>query len=366
MKFVQDFQHMATTTINPGSKLTLSGDRVEVAVEQAGTMINRIFESVGCSAVTSRVITDHLIDSNLVGYESHGVMRVMQYVQRMRNGIMKVDADPEIRTTETGVTIVDGGMGCGIPTMIRAYEKAMSMARETGLSAVSILNTGHTGRHGAFAADAAEKGFLTICTGGGNHRIHGMVAPYGGARGMLPTNPWCAGIPGGDRGPIVMDFATGVIGGGWAYAAQSAGALLPDGCIVDHDGKPSRDPQDYFDGGAILPMGGHKGYALALLAELIGEAMLGPSSPECNWFLLAIDTRRYRQPDALQAAAEEVLDDLRNCPPAEGFERVEIPGERERELRQLSNGIIAIPEATWQQLIDLSEELKRGDLHENN
>ena len=157
-----------------------------------------------------------------------------------------------------------------------------------------------------------------------------------------------------------MDFATGKIAGGWIYAARSAGALLPEDCVIDRDGKPTRDPEDYFGGGAILPMGGHKGYALSLMAELIGEAMLGPSSPECNWFLLAIDTRKFRQPDALQAAAEEVLADLRNCPPAPGFDRVEIPGEREREQRERSNGILAIPEATWQQVLTLSEQLKQG------
>lgn len=98
--------------------------------------------------------------------------------------------------------------------------------------------------------------------------------------------------------------------------------------LSDKDGNPTRDPEDYFNGGAILPFGGHKGFALALMAEMIGEALLGPSSPECNWFLLAIDTRRFREPSALQAAAEEVLNDLRTCAPAPGFERVEIPGER--------------------------------------
>jgi uncharacterized oxidoreductase len=317
-----------------------------------------IFNRLGCQNEISRAISDHLIDANLCGMESHGVVRVMQYVERMRNGTMRINVQPETRTTEHGMTIVDGGMGSGIPTMTFAYETAMELASDCGLSAVSILNTGHTGRHGAFADEAASKGFLTICTGGGNHRVHGQVAPHGGSRGMLPTNPWCIGIPGGDRGPVVMDFATGVIGGGWAYAAQSAGALLPEGCIIDKDGNPTRNPEDYFEGGAILPMGAHKGYALSLVAELIGEAMLGPSSPECNWFLLAINTRKYRAPEALQAAAEDVLADIRACPPASGFDRVEIPGEREREQRKRSNGIIAIPEETWRQVLALSQELK--------
>lgn len=340
------------------TKLELRGHRVEVSATDAAEIIIDIFNRLGCPEDHSRAITEHLIDANLCGVESHGVMRVMQYAERMQNGTMKIGIRPEVRKTETGVTVVDGFMGNGIPAMAMAYETVIGLTGENGLGAVSALNTGHTGRHGAYAEKAAEKGFLTICTGGGNHRVHGMVAPYGGIRGMLPTNPWTIGIPGGDRGPVVMDFATGKIAGGWNYAARSAGALLPEGCVIDKNGNPTRDPEDYFNGGAILPMGGHKGYALSLMAEMIGEAMLGPSSPECNWFLLAIDTRRFREPGALQAAAEDLLSDIRNCPPAPGFERVEIPGEREREQRERSNGIIAVPEATWQQVLDLSAKLK--------
>ena len=340
------------------TKLELRSKRVAVPEFEASRIVVDIFNRLGCQNEISQAISDHLIDANLCGMESHGVMRVMQYAERIRNGTMRINVQPETRTNKHGMTIVDGGMGSGIPTMTFAYETAMELASDCGLSAVSILNTGHTGRHGTFADEAASKGFLTICTGGGNHRVHGQVAPYGGSRGMLPTNPWCIGIPGGDRGAVVMDFATGVIGGGWAYAAQSAGALLPEGCIIDKDGNPTRNPEDYFDGGAILPMGAHKGYALSLVAELIGEAMLGPSSPECNWFLLAINTRNYRAPEALQAAAEDVLADIRACPPASGFDRVEIPGEREREQRKRSNGILAIPEETWRQVLALSQELK--------
>lgn len=342
------------------TKLELPAGRAEIPADEARDLIVDIFKRLGNPDDQCKAITDHLIDANLSGMESHGVMRVMQYADRMRDGTMKVGVQPQVRKSDMGVTVIDGGMACGIPAMALAYETATELAEKSdnGMAALSVIETGHTGRHGAFADMAAERGFLTINTGGGNHRVHGMVAPHGGAKGMLPTNPWCIGIPGGDRGPVVMDFATGKIAGGWLYAARSAGGLVPEGSIIDRDGNPTRDPEDYFNGGAILPMGGHKGYALSLMAELIGEAMLGPSSPECNWFLLAIDTKRFRAPGAFQAAAEDVLADLRNCQPAPGFDRVEIPGEREREQRERSNGIIAVPEATWAQVLALSAELK--------
>jgi LDH2 family malate/lactate/ureidoglycolate dehydrogenase len=175
---------------------------------------------------------------------------------------------------------------------------------------------------------------------------------------MLPTNPYSIAIPGGKRGPMMFDFATSKIAGGWIYAARSAGAWLPDDVLLDSEGRVTRDPEDYFRGGAILPAGGHKGYALALAAEIMAEAMLGPTETEGSWLLLTLDTARYRDPDTMQRVAEEILDEIRNCPPAPGFERVEIPGEREREHREMTiEQGIALPQKTWQQILALSRRL---------
>ena len=339
------------------SKLTLRGERVDVDATQAIDVVGDIFLQIGCSADTARLVAEHLTDTSLCGMESHGLMRTLQYAEQFETGYMSATAVPRIVTTSRDTQEVDGGGGIGIPAMRLAYDHGMAIAGEAGVSALAIRNVGHTGRHGAFADDAAEKGFLTLCTGGGNRHNWPQVAPHGGARGMLPTNPWCAGIPGGERGPVVLDFATSKIAGGWIYAARSAGALLPEGCVIDAEGNPSREPEDYFNGGAILPAGEQKGYALALVGELIGEALLGPSTTEANWLLITIDASRFREPSAMHAAAEEVLEELRQCPPAPGFDRVEIPGERERDYRLRSKGIVSVPEKTWQQILALQERL---------
>ena len=339
------------------SKLSLHGERVPVEAAAAVAIVSDIFERLGCSEITAREVAEHLADTSLCGMESHGLMRTLQYAEQFRSGYLRADAEAEIITTGSGTQEVNGHGGIGIPAMRLAYEHGIATARESGLSALAIRHVGHTGRHGAFADEAAAKGFLTLCLGGGNRHKWRQVAPHGGARGMLPTNPWCAGIPGGERGPVVLDFATSKIAGGWIYAARSAGALLPEGCVIDASGRPTRDPEDYFNGGAILPAGAQKGYALALIAELIGEAMLGPSTTEANWLLITLDVTRFRDAAAMRAAAEAVLDELRRCPPAPGFKRVEIPGERERDYRAQSNGIIAVPEETWRQILDLQANL---------
>ena len=139
-----------------------------------------------------------------------------------------------------------------------------------------------------------------------------------------------------------------MIAGGWLYAARAAGGKVPFGTIINSAGELSDEPDDYFNGGAILPKGGAMGYGLAVMAELICEAMLGPVTTEVNWLIMAIDTTRYREPHIMMNVAEEILAELRDCPPVRGVTRVEVPGERERRHRDENRErIIALPEATW-------------------
>lgn len=340
------------------TKLELRGERVEVSSARAVDMISSIFEGLGCDGDVATFSAEHLVDASLCGVESHGVMRILQYAEQFRSGYMKPDGRAHFLNNENGAPVVDGGGGIGIPAMRLAYQQGMEQASETGLSALGVINVGHTGRHGAFAEVAADQGFFTILLGGGNRKNWRQVAPYGGARALLPTNPYCLGMPGGAQGSVVVDFATSMIAGGWIYAAKSAGALLPEGCVIDRHGNPTREPEDYFNGGAILPSGGHKGYGLSLLAELVAEAMLGPVGTEANWLLITMKANQFNSASSMKTAAEELLDEMRNCPPAPGFSKVEVPGERERKLREDAKGILAVPQATWDQIEALAVELE--------
>ncbi len=348
------------TTTDHHSKLDYRGKRLQIPQQQAHDIIRAILSAIGCDAMTAEEVASHLTETSLHGIESHGVMRILQYASQFQSGYMTPSATAELLRTDAGIWQVSGHGGIGIPVMRMAFDQVMTLAGETGIAAVSIHDVGHTGRHGAFADRAAEAGFLTITIGGGNRATWRQVAPHGGARPMLPTNPWCIGIPGGNDGPVVIDFATSKIAGGWIYAARSAGASLPEGCLIDRDGNPTTDPEDYFDGGAILPAGEHKGYALALMAELIGEALLGAVATEANWLVIAIDTRKYQPADRMTTLAEEILADIRSCPPRPGFSKVEIPGERERQHHVDAGGMIPLPEETWQQIKALAHSLGCG------
>ncbi|MGI3183834.1 Ldh family oxidoreductase [Nioella aestuarii] len=345
-------------SIGPQGKLSVY-DRVPVAPEHAVMMAKALFQRAGAPADVANEIAEHLVEADQCGVESHGIVRTLQYTREFMDGTLDASARPEVMRHEGGRRSVQARGGIGIPAMRIAHEIAAEAALENGLSAVGVLGAGHTGRLGAFGEIAARRGCLSIALGGGNRKRWRMVAPYGGREALLPTNPFCIAMPGGDRGPVVIDIATSQAAGGWIYAARAAGVDLPEGLIVDRNGAPSCNPEDYFNGGAILPKGGPLGYGLALIAELVGEAMLGPVlKGEINWLVLALDCRRYQEAPAMHAVAEEILAEIRASAPADGRERVEVPGEREREQCAAAQGKpLWVPGKIWAAIEEMARDL---------
>lgn len=344
--------------LNP-SKLTLTEARERIPSATVRDVLRGILTAKGCSAGEAEEVTEHLVETDLSGMESHGVMRVLQYAEQYDSGYLRPDARRRLVVEPNGHEWVDGGGGIGIPTMRMAVDRVCDIAQANGFGVMSVRHVGHTGRLGAFADAAGQRNCFLMIVGGGGRQNWRQVAPFGGKSAVLPTNPYCFGIPGGDRGPVVVDFATSMVAGGWVHAARAAGALLPEGALIDREGCPSRDPQSYFAGGAILPKGGAMGYGLAVMAEMLCDAMLGPATTEVNWLLLALDTTRYRSMDARQSAAEDILAELRACPPAPGFRRVEVPGERERDMRGEGGGeFVTLPASTWRSIVALARSLR--------
>lgn len=343
--------------MNP-SKYSADTARSLVPIDQAHRISEAILTAKGCPPDIARAVADHLIDADLSGVESHGVWRVLAYAGYYDSGYLTAPVRPELTRNDRGAWLVDGHGGIGIPAMTLGIENVVSRAKDSGIAAIALQHVGHTGRLGCFAEYAAAQGCLAIIIGGGGRENWRLVAPYGGRKALMSTNPYAIGIPGGKQGPVIVDMATSAAAAGWVYGARIAGATLPDGVLIDRDGRPSNDPQAYFDGGAILTAGGPKGYALAVAAEMIAEAMLGPATTECNWLMLALDCSLYQEPGRLQEIAEDILDELRHCPPAEGFDRVEVPGEREAAARVRNAGQpISLPRATWDSICDLARDL---------
>lgn len=302
---------------------------------------------MGCSEFVANDVAAHLVDSDLVGVFSHGTVRLPQYLGQQRKGSFDPTQEPVMTTADGGGALVDGNLGFGQTACRVATEAAIKEAKDKGTGVCAVANVGHTGRMGAFADMAAEAGCLGIVLGGGGHEEWKQVAPFGGSKGKLPTNPYALSLPGGDRGVIGFDFATSAAAGGKVLAAKSAGRMLPEGLIIDSAGAPSIDPDDYNNGGALLPAAGPKGFGMALVAELVGLSVYGDVATGMNWMIVCIDLGRYRSADSYRAAAEACLAEIRATTPSEGVAGVEIPGERERALKatRLASGI-PVPPAT--------------------
>ncbi len=290
--------------------------------------------AMGAPAETAAEVAAHLVEADLRGASGHGVVRLPQYLNHARAGRFDPKGRPTLGAAQGGAPVVLGGNGFGVPACRMAVEEALRLARRQGAGACGVAEVFHTGRSGAFAAQGAREGCLTLLIGGGARAHWKPVAPYGGARGALGTNPYALAVPAGPGGPAGFDFATSAGAAGKVLAARSAGRALPEGMIVDRDGRPSTDPADYEAGGAILPAAGPKGFGMALLAELIGEAVWPSSRIGMNWLVICVDLARFRAPSDYAAAAETALSEVAATPPAPGFDRVEIPGRRGAALAE--------------------------------
>src|ERR671938_2083630 len=240
----------------------------------------RIFGAVGAPAEIAARVAHSLVDANLAGHDSHGVIRIPSYVRAVRAGEVIPQASPEL-VRETDVSaLIDGGWAFGQLTAERATRVAMDKARRHGIAVVAAVRCTHIGRLGEYAEMGAAEGIIVFLAAGGLTGKRGQVAPYGGRRGVLGTNPLAFGFPGGsEEFPLLLaDFATSAVAAGKIMVARAKGAPLPPGSIQDAQGRPSTRAEDYVEGGTLLPFGGHKGYALALVVELLGRVVTGSGS----------------------------------------------------------------------------------------
>ena len=240
-------------------------------------------------------------------------------------------------------------------------ERAIEKAREADTCSVTLVRTGHIGRLGEYAEAAARAGCIGITTNGNGVKDGGNIVPFGGASGALGTNPISVGVPTGDDAPFIIDFATSMIAGGKIMFAQSRGADLPEGCIVDKDGNPSVKTADFYDGGFLLPFGKHKGYAFSLLMCLLG-GLSGNFDVERGamggQFMLVLNVSAFTPLEAYQQGVRAFMDGIKSIPPAPGFEEVLVPGDYEHRSRiqRLAHGV-DVPDATYQQILEWGERL---------
>jgi LDH2 family malate/lactate/ureidoglycolate dehydrogenase len=318
-----------------------------------------IFQAAGTPSDIAQCVADSLVDASLKGVDSHGIMRVTKYVNEILSGYMKPAARPVIVKETPSIAILQGGAGFGIYALGQAMQIAIRKAKANGTAAVGVTEVTHTGRLGQFVEKAVEDNVIAFVMGGGAYRIPGWVTPYGGAKRLMAPNPWAIGLPGGSFGPVVVDISTSATAEGKLQVYRAKHEQLPPGWILDKNGKPSTNVEDFYNGGFILPFGGHKGYGLSVVAEMLCDALLGmPLPKDMNWFIFAIDIAVFRAVQEFQQAAEAFLSEVKASPPAEGFQEVMIPGEVERhsaQNREITG--IPIPDETLQKIQETARQV---------
>ncbi len=320
-----------------------------------------IFQAAGAPEDIAAQVADVLVDNHLAGHDSHGILRIPEYIKSVQAGEIIPTARPRVLEETATSALVSGNWAFGQVTGVFAADLATEKAKRERVAVLSIVQAGHTGRLAAFTERAARRGvamFMAIGTVGSP-----ITAPYGSAAAVLGTNPISFSIPNPGGPPVTFDVATSAIAAGKIKVAKAKHEPLPSGAILDRNGRPSTDPQAFFDGGVLLPFGGHKGYGLAIIAELLSGPMAGADAfpgvtSRSGIFMFAVDVTVFRPLADYEKALAKRLGQIKAVPPAPGFQEVLLPGEPEARARaKREREGIPIPEDTWKAVLSVAAEL---------
>ena len=340
-----------------------------IPATQLRTISINIFTAIGLKPDKAQTIANLLIESNLAGHDSHGVLRLPQYVLSIQSKAIDPDVEIEIVSETPSSAIIDGHSGLGQFIATQAMEVAIAKAREHTISTVNVHNCNHIGRLADYVRMAAEAKMIGLLFLNGHGGDHG-VAPWGGTDRRLSTNPFACALPTGKDSPMVIDLTTSIVAGGKIRAYRSRGEPLPEGWILDADGNPSTDPNAYLEHpqGPLLPFGdivGHKGYGLSMMTDILAGAMCEAgcsrsSAPGVGnaFFIIVIDIEKFIDLADFEAHVAQMMDFVKASPTAPGFDEISIPGERSARTRQqrLAEGI-PLDDTTWERLVETAQSV---------
>ena len=317
----------------------------------------------------AEIVSASLVDANLCGHDSHGVMRIPSYVRQLQKGELVAGAKLEPESETGALLAADAGFGFGQVQTVRLIERLLPKAKEQGLACGTMLNCGHVGRLGEWVERVAREGLAGLIAVNDNGVLQ-CVAPPGGTEPRISTNPIALGVPTGEE-PLVLDISTSAVANGKIQVARLAGTECPAGWLQDAEGNPTADPNARFTkpAGTILPMGGeqgYKGFGLGLLFDILIGGLSGglcppapPSAPGTNNVLLLLwNPELFAGSAHFLGEADKLIDYVRNCRRKAGVDAIRLPGDRSAKTRRerLTEGI-PLDAGTWQSLQSLANEL---------
>lgn len=308
-----------------------------------------VYAGQGVPEADAHLIADTLVQADLWGHQSHGVLRLGWYLDRLRNKVMVPVTRPEFVVDGGALAVIDGHDGIGHVLAKKAAEEAIRRAKAHGIAAVGVRTSNHFGTCMYYTLMGAREGCVMMLTSNGGP----AMAPWGGRKKIVGTNPWSVAAPAGRHAPFVVDMANTGVARGKIYLARNKRQQIPLGWAIDAAGAPTTDPQAAIDG-IILPMAEHKGYAIAAMVDMMSGVLTGSGflsavhSPyktaeksNCGHFMVAINIEAMQPLAQFNARMEEFVAEIKDVPLAQGFDEVFYPGEMEarNDARNRRDGI---------------------------
>ena len=338
--------------------------------EQVVKTITDILAAVETPSDAALTVAELLTEANLTGHDSHGLIRIPQYLEMVEQGRITTDAEVEIAQENRLTAVVDGHWGFGQVTMSRAVEVGLDKAGQNGLTAVTVRHANHIGRLGSYVDRIAREGLIGLLFVNAVGTPAFRMAPWGGTEPRLVTDPLAFGIPSPSGNPIVLDMTTTVVAEGKVRLRRNRGEQTPDGWLLDAEGRPTNDPNLLYGDppGSILPLGGatagHKGYGLNVAMGMLGGILSGTGTiaedqrMSNGVLLILLDVEEFMPMDEFFQEAERFYAHVKSSPPAAGFDEILLPGEiEEKTRRQRSEGGIFVEEETWLQVLEWGRKL---------
>jgi uncharacterized oxidoreductase len=341
-----------------------------ISSNQLKTFSTSIFTGLGVPEIDAQLVAELLVEANLTGFDSHGVIRIPIYARGIKMGAVKPGADINIIRETPSTAFIDGGWNLGQVVAKYAMNVCIEKARKSIVSLVTARNSHHIGRLNVYTEMAMAQDMIGIASVNSSS----TVAPFGGKSKQLGTNPLCFAIPSGEVPPMILDMATSVWARGKIMVYLARGEDLPKDVFMDTDGNPTIDPSWYSKGGALRTLGGeiagYKGFGLSMLVEILTGALTegGVSNSDeyrsrpfyggNGIFMMAIDVGQITDLKSFKTRVDNLLTSVKSSPTAPQYDEILIPGERERRKKKklLREGIF-VEDKTWNELTSLAKEL---------
>lgn len=329
-------------------------------------LVAAVFRTLGVPETDAALVADTLVASDLAAHASHGVYRVRWYADRIRSGVMQPVTQSQAVQDSPSVLVLDGQDGVGQVIAHQAMGEAVKRAKAFGVAAVAVRYSNHFGRAAYYTQEAAAQDCIGILTTNASPGI----APWGGRRAAIGNNPWSIAAPAGAYPPVVLDLANTMVARGKIYVARRRGEAIPDTWALDSSGRPTTDPAAAL-GGLLQPMGGHKGYGISFMMDVLSGVLTGaefatgvsgPYQSErrsgVGHLCIALNIAHFMDLSTFHERMDTLIAEVKAVPTVEGFEEVFYPGEREHRARTeyLELGV-PVEAGTLDDVLKLAEEL---------